>query len=480
MAQKSPRLLGLVLSLLRQMADWTQGQLEREAGLGQGAVSRLERGERLERRRLDQLAAILGHPDFLVQGLINALEPYFTPAASIGSPADLDLRQSQILEQLGRDLAASAEGLIGRNFRKRLWQNERAAATAAWKRLRRTPAGDRPALVEAIPNFQTWAVVERLCEESAKAASHDVEEAALLAALARIAAVHTRGAVGYQTWLAGYAVSFEANAKVAAGDLFVAHQIFMEADAKLQAGAPIEPMDRSRPLHLFAVLLKYRGELDLALQKAGQAFAVARTALQRTRILINRASILKRQANFSGALRALVEARQHAKGTAEPRMDLVIAFNEATYLWEAGDADEAASRLDAVRIAALKLGRSLDLVRLRWLAARVATSKGNLREASTLLYEVWNSLAERQLWLDAALAVLEFASVELEMARTREVKGLATASAYVFAAQAFPAELLASIQLFWEAARQEKASAQVAKHLAQLVRRSGGGDTEAA
>jgi transcriptional regulator with XRE-family HTH domain len=477
MAQKVPQLLGLVLSILRQMAGWTQGRLEREAGLGQGGVSRLERGENLDRMRLEQLAAILGTPSGWVQGLITALEPYFAPAASIGAPTDLNHRQQQILDQLGLNVAATTRGVTARNFRKRLWQIDRTAATAAWQRLRKAPEGNRTALVEAVSDFHTWAVVERLCEESAKAASHDVDDAASLAALARLAAAHTPGAVGYRTWLVGYALAFEGYSRHVSGDLMQARQVFVEAEAQLQAGTPVEPMDRSRPLHLHGIHLNFRGDLDAALHKTDQAFAIARTAVQRTRILINRADVLKRKLQVREALHVLADARRHVKGTGETRLEWAIAFNEATYLWEAGDADEAASRLDAIRIAALKLGRRLDLVRLRWLAARVAFSQGSLEEASSLLNEVWKALADRRIWFDAALAALDLAGVELDRGKTREVKGLATAAAYVFTAQVLPTELLASIQLFWEAARQEAASAQEARDLAQLMRRSGGGDT---
>jgi len=479
MAQKAPQLLGLVLSMLRQMAGWTQGRLEREAGLGQGAVSRLERGENLDRVRLDRLAAILGHPVFWVPGLIAALEPYFAPEESIGSPADLNFRHQQILNELGRKVAAG-EGVTGRTFRKRLWQIDRAAATAAWQRLRRSPEGNRPSLVEAVSDFHTWAVVERLCEESARAASHDVEDAARLAALARIAAAHTPGAAGYQSWLAGYAAAFDGNAHHVAGDLRLARKVFTDAEAQLQAGIPVEPMDRSRPLYLYGVHLNFRGDLDAALLKTDQALAFARTAIQKTRILIVRAAVLKRKFQFREALDVLAKARLSSKGISDQRLSLVIAFNEASYLWEAGNTDEAAFQLGELRAEVQHLGRALDEIRFRWLTARIAASQGSWGEASSLLHDVWKALADRRIWFDAALAVVELASVELDRGMTREVKRLATVSAYVFSAQALPTELLASIQLFWQAARQDAASAEDARELARRMRRSGGGDAEAA
>ncbi len=81
--------------------------------------------------------------------------------------------------------------------------------------------------------------------------------------------------------------------------------------------------------------------------------------------------------------------------------------------------------------------------------------------------------ARRKLWFEAALAALELASIELERGRTREVKLLALSSAPVFAAQKFPDELLASLTLFWEAARREAASAESARMLLKELRRAG-------
>ncbi len=480
MAQKSPELLGFVLSILRQMAGWTQAKLEREAGLSQGAVSRLEHGVGIDSKCFDELVTFLVPPAPWAPGLVSHLKSYFAPEASINSPADLEIRQQLILEQFGREHAASAEKAAGPRLRKRLWQVERTAATAAWRRLRRVREATRASLVATVPAFHTWAVVERLCNESAKAASHDVDEAAKLAALARIAAAHTPGAAGYKTWLAGYAASFEGNVIRVAGDLLQSRQIFLDAEAQLQAGIPIEAMDRSRPPHLYGMLLNFRGELDAALVQTSQALELARSQNQIARILIVRASVLKRKFKFREALDSLAKARQLALGTKEPRLIWAIEFNEASYLWEAGNANEAASRLGALRAEAYRLGRSLDLVRLRWLAARIAFSQGNPEEASSFLNEVWQALADRRIWFDAALAVLELAEVELEREMARVVKGLATASAYVFSAQALPTELFASIQLFWQAARQEAATSQEARHLIQLMRRSGGGESEAA
>ncbi len=480
MAQRSPQLHGLVLSILRQMACWTQGKLEQEAGLSQGAVSRWENGAYLDRWQLDKLAVVLKSPPGWVQGMVTALAPYFAAEEPFGSPAGLDMQQKQLLEQVGRRSAITIRKAMEWHFRKRLWQVQRAAATAAWGRLRRTPEGYRAPLVAAVSVFHTWAVVERLCEESARAASHDVEDAAQLAALARIAAAHTPGAAGYQTWLAGYAAAFEGNVIRVSGDLLRARQFFVDAEAQLQTGTPVESMDQSRPIHLFAVLLKYQGELDLALQKAGQAFIIAGTALQRTRILINRADVLKRKFQFQEALDVLARARLSVKGTTERRLSWAIEFNEASYLWEAGHTEEAASRLDTLRAEAHHLGRALDEVRFRWLTARVASSQGRWVEASSLLHGIWEAMAERRIWFEAGLAVLELAGVELDRGNTREVKKLATASAYVFTAQILSAELLASIQLFWGAVRQEIASAQEARDLAQRMRRSGGGNAEAA
>jgi transcriptional regulator with XRE-family HTH domain len=479
-------LFAVVLRNLRERAGWTQTRLEREARLSKGAVCRLEKGDQtIDRFLLDRLARVLGIGEGDVERAITALGEFPAPAPVQESPADLPSRDWQTIEavssRFSRRVRKKTQDRTGSRLGARRWRAAREAAGEAWQRLRKVPSGDRRSLVETVESYQTWAVVERLCEESARAASNDVDESRRLAQLARWSAASMSGTEDWRNWLQGYAAAFEANAWCAAGELRQSQIIFSEAEVLLRAevSASQLPMDQTRPLHLYAVLLKYLGEFDHALSRLEEAFAMARTPLQKARILINRASVLKRKRLFGEALDSLAEARRCAESAGDSRLRWAIAFNEAAYMCEAGEGAAIVPKLDALRTAALQLGRNLDMVRLRWLIARVAAATGKLPEASVALREVWEFLAQRRLWLDAALAVLELASIELEQGQTREVKVLATASVGVFVALTLPEELLAAIRLFWEAARKEAASATTAQHLVRELRRARGEDVEA-
>ncbi len=478
MSHKSVPLLAVVLRNLRVRAGWTQVRLEREACLSKGSVCRLEKGDQaVDRFLLGHLAKAMGIAEGDVERAIAALEQ-LPIEREIEAPAALPSRDRQTIEtvssRFSRNVREKTRNRIEAKVCDRRWRIDRAAAGVAWQSLRKMPSEDRKRLVEEVEVFHTWAVVERLSDESARAAANDVEEARNLAQLARRAAAATHGSESWRDGLEGYATAFEGNALRVAGDHRQAYQMFSEAMALVQ-NWPAEirvPVDRSRPLSLYAALLTDQKQLDSALALLDDALTLAPGPSGRARVLIYRADVLKRQFEYSEALKALGEAKHHAQLAGEGRLRWAIAFNEATYLCEAGDALGAAERLDALQVAALELGGTLDNVRLLWLRARVAATLGHLAEASSALREVWETFADRRVWIDAGLAVLEFASVELDRGQTREVKQVATAAARIFAAQTLPAELLASIRLFWDAARREEASALTARTLLQQLRQA--------
>ncbi len=194
---------------------------------------------------------------------------------------------------------------------------------------------------------------------------------------------------------------------------------------------------------------------------------------QRTRLLITKADVLKRKEDAEGAVQALREAAVQAELDGDERSRWAILFNQATYLCDFGSFGEAEESLAPLRKIAFRNGKALDIVRLQWLEARVESGTGKRPEAAAKLAEVWDAFARRKLWFEASLAALELASIELERGRTRAVRLLAESAAPVFEAQAFPEELLASLTLFWQAARREVASAETARQLLLELRRAG-------
>ncbi len=476
MSQKPVPLLAVVLRNLRVRAGWTQVRLEREARLSKGSACRLEKGDQaVDRFLLGRLADVMGIAVGDVERAIAVLEqlPAEVPT---GSPGEVSRQDAQTIEmvssRLSRNVREKARNRIAVKVRGRRWQIDRAEAGVAWQRLRKLNSDDQNAIVEEVAAFHTWAVVERLCDESVRAAASDLEDARSLAQLARLAANAASGIERRCEWLEGYAAAFEANACCAAGEYRKAEQVFVEVDALTGDRRDVSavPIDWARPLIFRAILLTYRAQLDPALTWLNEALSITHSPTVKTWAYIWRAAVLKRKFQLPEALEALDRARQFAELSGDTRLRWAIAFNEAGYLCEAGETIEAASRLEPLRLAAREFGGTLDNLRLRWLTARVAAASGQLQEAAAALSEIWVAFADRRLWLDAAIAVLELASIKLEIGLSSQVKKLAAASAQVFAAQTLPEQLLAAIRLFWEAARQEEASSQAAQQLVRELR----------
>lgn len=474
-----PPPLGFVLRHLREEAKWTQTQLEEAADLPATAVSKMERGIRsLSRMETERLARIMGYPEGWVDRTLAAADQLPRRQPPDDSPAALSEAENRVVEGFAlaasRRLAGAVRKKFGPVLQAARWQADRKAAGKVWKRLSRATKEDRIALVVGASEFQTWAVCERLCFESIREASHDADQARDLAELALTVAERSPGNKTWRNVLTGFALAFVANSWRVLGDFQQANRTMQRSDELFNTkGGTFGPLDPTWVLHIRAVLSSYQRRYEDALADLEEALSIAGRPDQRTRLFINRADVLKRKEDFGGAVQALREAAEQAKKAGDDRLHVVIAFNEATYLCDFGDFSEAEGKLPPLRKIAFQSGKALDILRLKWLEARVDSGLGRRAEAAASLAEIWESFAGRKLWFEAALAALELASIELERGRTREVKILAANAAPVFAAQAFPEELLASLTLFWEAARREVASAETARRLLQELRRAG-------
>ncbi len=472
-----PPHLGFVLRHMREEAGWTQAQLEAAANLPATAVSKMERGIRsLSRMELEGYGQIMGHPEDWVDRTLAAADQLPRRRPPDDSPTSLSEADSRVVEGLAlaasRRLAGAVRKKFGPVLQAARWQADRKAAGRVWKRLSRATKEDRIALVVGSSEFQTWAVCERLCFESIREAPHDADKAHDLAGLALTVAERSPGNETWRNVLTGFALAFVANSWRVLGDFQQANRT-MQRSEELTKGAAFGPLDPTWVLHIRANLWNYQRHYEEALAVIGDALVIAGRPDQRTRLLITKASVLRRKEDYSGAVQALQEAEKQAEQSGDDRLRWAIAFNEATYLCDFSSFAEAQESMQALRKVAFRGGKALDILRLNWLEARVNSGLGKRAEAALSLATIWNSFADRKLWFEAALAALELASIELERGRTREVKLLAANAAPVFAAQKFPDELLASLRLFREAARREVATAETARQLLQELRRAG-------
>jgi hypothetical protein len=153
------------------------------------------------------------------------------------------------------------------NLRRARASRDRRQAAALWKTLQDLPARRWRLAVETERKHWTWALAERLCEESVRAAAHRADEAMELSRLGLRAAERAPVSEAWRSRLLGRVWAFVANARRVQGDLPGAEEGFLRSDRLWKAGASADPglLDASRPLDLKASLRRSQGRFDEAL-----------------------------------------------------------------------------------------------------------------------------------------------------------------------------------------------------------------------
>jgi len=320
-------------------------------------------------------------------------------------------------------------------------------------------------LIREAEEFRSWALCEFLCAESVAAAADSASRALELANLALAVAGVVGGDLGPA--LQGYAWAFVGNARRVGNDLAAAARAFDESRRLWQAGPPADAafLDGSRLLDLEASLQRDQRRLPEALRLIERALAVSRPGEAMGRLLLNKAKILEELADYDAAFDALQQAAPLLEEAAEPRLALVLRFNLANLLCHLARAAEAEAMLPAVKLLAVRLGNDLDLVRLRWLEARVAAGQNRFEDAAAAFQQAREDFATRQLPYDRALVTLELAALLAGRGRAAEVKELARRAAPVFVALAIHPEAERALEIFRAAAAEERLSAELARRL---------------
>lgn len=483
MTRKSPPLLeGTVLLQLRRQAGWTQRRLERAAGLSRGTLTLYEKGKRtIPRPLLNRIALTLGHTveavDRALVGLAQIPAPE-TPGAE--TPASLSSAERSVVEAAAGQTARRAAETVRAGLSLRLVQDrlrrERQTAGKLWEQLCRLPTHQaRRDRVASDPRFRLWALCERLCDESIHAAAHDADQARELADLALKVAEGTSGSNPWRCRLQGYALAFVGNSLRVGGDLLAADAAFHRSGEFWEAGdaATPTPLDGGRILDLKASLRRYQGRFDEALALHSTVLQEAHLPAKKACTLLNVAAVLELQGAYEEALATLNGTEIWTIEAKEPRLTWILAFSRTANLCHLEQFEAASQALSLVQRLTLDLGNELDSVRVSWLSARVAAGLGREEEAAARLAEVRQEFARRNIAFDAALAALELAALELDRGQAQAVRILAQSAAPTFAAQSIPCELLASLRVFWQAAKREAATAEAARRLFLQLWRTG-------
>ncbi len=499
MTATSPEDLKLLVQLIRVLRGWDQLELGAAAGLDDSTISRYERGLLMPPApTLERLVAAAGFPMWMVDAVLvpvlrvarrtkvgDALPaeggprtPGMAASAAAGAPATPAVDQAEGDEagpraRLAAGMAAATEAALGflvadlpsnaaelPNAAQNPSSLDRTEALDLWAQLEPCSSAERRWLVEQLEEFRSWALAEELAEQSRRAAADDAAVAADLAALAVRVAELTPGDERWRLRLRGFVTAYRANAWRVAGKVREAERTFAKAWdlwAKGATGDPAGLLPEWRLLDMEASLRREQGRYSAALRLLDRAQSMAPPEAG-AHLLLNRVFALEQLGDVSGSLAALREAAPLVEHRAEPRERWMLAFHLTLNLFQLGRLDEAAVALPGLHQQAAALANDLDQLRVMWLSGRIAKAQGRSDAALAAFEQVRSEFVIRRNAAETALVTLELAVLYLEQGRTREVRELAAAMAWVFNAEGIRRELVAALRLFCEAAALEAAT----------------------
>lgn len=476
--------LGIAVAVLRAEERWPQKRLAAAAGISRSYLSELEGGKaNLTRPLAEKLVALLGLPAAksldraLCYGRAHRAEvEAYRLAGAVGSAGAEDLRAAvEGATELWRDFTAKlGEQMLG-HFEIAA---ARRLAPSQWARLASRSPAERRERVDRFAEFQTFALCEVVCEQSVEAAARHPDEALELAELALRIAQHVPGEPAFRSRMTAYAWAFVGNAR-RLRDLRAGEEAFQKFDELWAAGeGSSKILSESRVLSLKASLRCEQGRHREATSLLDRAFELSRGEAERARTLIKKAKVLEEQGEHLEAIQLLERAKQHLDPQRHPRLAYVQLFNYTVCLVYAERYGLAAEYLSEVRELTGRLGREMDLVKVQWMTGHINAGLGRIEEGLAILKQVKAELARRELPLLVAVVVLEMAAFLASLGRHKDVKALAMQAAAIAKSQQLQRPVITALQLFCQAAEQEKVTKELARTLVRQVRLAESNQTE--
>ncbi len=473
MPEQLPTPLGLALTYLRSAAGWSRAQLARALGISKEAISQYERGAKpLTREKLDSLLEPLAPPEAVDALLFSHRLIYPEPRKEPWSPVALSPEERQTIDRAAMAGSWSAAERIWAGLSHIRKQEKEAAARKEAESLFASLAPltrkERSALIEAFPDYWSWALAVRVCEASVKKAAHRADEALELAELALAIAERVPGPESWRSRLQGYCWAHVANARRVSNDLSGADKAFVKVWDLWRAGADSDPESLSewRLFDLEASLRRAERRFSEALELLDQAKATCGgDPISAGRILLNKEHVLNQVGDIQSALANLEEAAPLIEVSGDRRLLFALRFNMADDLCHLQRYSDAEKLLPLVRELAVQQANELDLVRVGWLSGKVAAGQGWTEEAIASLEQVRQDFTARELPYDAALSSLDLSVLWLKAGRAAEVRELAVAMGWIFKANGIDREALVSLRLFCDAAQREAATVELAQQV---------------
>jgi tetratricopeptide (TPR) repeat protein len=452
----------------------TKASVARAAGIPRNKLGAYERGTTVPRRAtLEKIAAALDVTLSAIEALANLLS--LAPELLEGRANSEGVRALERAARLATRLSSTGAPVVPAVLEPETERPESELRTAAlWSRLLPYSAAQRRAIVQENEEFHVWLLSTRLCDESLEIVVCEPAEALELARLAELIASLVPGREASRNRLRGFCVFHVCTALRALGKLPESAEALQRAETLWEAGdagGPTELLSEARVLGLKASLRRDQRHLGESLDLLEQALTMDRGEL-RAQLLMNRAKVLEEMDDYQGAIATLEEALPRIDAEREPRLLWSLRFNLAENLAQVGRHAQAAPHLAEVLKEAPRFARGVLQHRLRWLQGRLAAGLGRNQEAEEALDEVRAAFAGLGIPYDTALVSLDLAKLHLQEGRTAEVRKLAAEMVKTFREQGVHREALAAVRLFQRAADQERASVELARRLADYLRRA--------
>lgn len=472
-----PTAESFTLATLRERKGWSQPQLADAAHRSRTGIALLEAGRRkLKRDLLYELTGLMGYSRPAVDVVLFAMAGLLPFSEEVRQTAGFSEEEVRELRAAACRLGLSAahdfeeDMLAATRARRHAEAKERVAEVS--RQLRQLSGAKQRAFLEGQPLPMLYALVEWLCDESQTQAASDPFGSLHPASLAFFVAEFAPEG-RERSFLQGWALAFVGNARRAMSDLPASDEEFNRSGRSLRAAAPSQdlPLPLWRPLDLEASLRRVQRLWDLAIGLHRRALEGA-SGEDRGPLLVNLAFTLERMGDSDQAIDRLEEARPLVDASRQLRLVFAHRFNLAVNLVHVGKASVAEGMLSEIRGLAIGLRNELDVVRVVWLAARIAAALGRREEALLGLAQARRYFTAQQIAYDAAEVALEEALLLLEVGDHHGAKTIAGEIAWIFEGQRLHEDALAAMKVFHRAAQLLKASADLVRELLDRVRKA--------
>ena len=346
-------------------------------------------------------------------------------------------------------------------------------APEQWEILAGLPFEEQLRRVEE-EELHTWGLCQLLLRKSREAVFGEPGTAVNLANLAVKIAGHL-GETYDPNWvwdLRARAFAHLGNARRVLGELRSADDAFRKADRCLARSTTGDLGVRAEILDLKCSLRRAQRRLEEGLKLVDEAFSLYQEAgnpAGQMKCLLAKAKILEEQGDAQQAIMLLQQAPGEMTHQ-DPRLFAYMRYNLLVCLTVAGRYRDAESLLSEVG-ELFKAGQPLDVVRLSWVRANIASGLGNLRAAEETFDQVRREFAARGMSYDIALVSLDLALLYHQEGRSAELKRLAGELLTVFEAKEIHREALGAFYLFQKASLEERLTADIITRLADVLRR---------